>query len=168
LLGRFIFRAPGSLDPGTDLFNVTVTPADVGRTFRATPATDPRFNEAAQALTNGADDFFDHGLKFDDGFWGLQSELESEVFHRQADARPDLIGFSLTALAFRFDRLSVIVEPGNTGRLVDYAGLLTFEGTANNAPVPEPGTLLLFASGAAAISRRAWKRRACNVETRVD
>ncbi|MDQ3213712.1 MAG: PEP-CTERM sorting domain-containing protein [Acidobacteriota bacterium] len=44
-------------------------------------------------------------------------------------------------------------------------GLLTrFEGTA---PVPEPGTLLLFATGGAAIVRRAWKGKALSQDARV-
>jgi hypothetical protein len=45
-------------------------------------------------------------------------------------------------------------------------GLLTrFEGTT---PVPEPGTLLFFATGAVAIGRRAWKRQARSADTHVD
>ena len=34
-------------------------------------------------------------------------------------------------------------------------------------PVPEPATFLLFATGAAAIGRRAWKRKQCNLDRPV-
>jgi len=36
---------------------------------------------------------------------------------------------------------------------------LFVQGPAQPAPVPEPATILLFGTGAAAISRSAWKRR---------
>jgi PEP-CTERM motif-containing protein len=42
---------------------------------------------------------------------------------------------------------------------------LSYGGTS---PVPEPGTLLLFATGAAAMGRRAWKRKAGSADTRFD
>jgi PEP-CTERM motif len=42
---------------------------------------------------------------------------------------------------------------------------LSYGGTS---PVPEPGTLLLLATGAAAMGRRAWKRKAGSADTRFE
>jgi len=159
LVGRFTFEASAPESrPQNTLFNAPVTSADVGRTFRASAATDPAFAVAAEILANGRDSFVTHAVAFDDGFGSAVSLLESQLFRGRPTEAPDLVGFSLTAMIFRLDRLSV-VEVQNQGRSVEYAGLLTFEGTAENgAPVPEPATVLLFATGAAAIGRRAWKR----------
>jgi hypothetical protein len=52
LVGLFFFEVSTESAGPVRLFEVPVTPADVGRTFRVTPATDPDFRAAAAALTN--------------------------------------------------------------------------------------------------------------------
>lgn len=94
LVGRFSFEGPAPEDRAQNtLFNAPVTSADVGRTFRASAATDPAFAVAAEILTNGRDSFVAHALAFDDGYGGSVSLLESELFRRRATEVPDLVRF---------------------------------------------------------------------------
>jgi hypothetical protein len=51
-------------------------------------------------------------------------------------------------------------DPDFVLELAEYQGYATFAGqVAMPQPVPEPGTLLLFITGASALGRSAWKRR---------
>jgi hypothetical protein len=157
LVGTFFFEVATS--PGTfvRLFEVPVTSADVGTTFRATAATDPDFNAAAASLTNGIDAFHGYGLQFADGFWGTLSVTEGQLFHDGGVGfpapNPDLKGFTLTRISARLDTLHVSATP--TTRDVSFTGVLSFEGFVN-PPVPEPSTLLLVGMPLAfAASRRA-------------
>jgi hypothetical protein len=150
--GVFWVAMPLGPDPGPleRLFNVPLTPDDVGRTFRATAETDPAFAGVAARLTNGGNDFLSHALTFPDGLFITSSILESSLFH-PGGGPPDFAGSTITALTFRLTHLSVDADPGR--RDLRYEGLLSVEGLSAD-PVPEPSTLLLLGTGAAAIARR--------------
>jgi hypothetical protein len=161
--------APGDVDPtatgvfyvampvGPDvplserLFNVPLTPADVGRTFRATAQSDPGFAGVAARLTNDVNDFVSHALTFPDGMFITSFLLESSLFLQPAGGPPDLTGSTITALTFQLTHLNVNAD--TESRNLRYLGILSVEGVP--APViPEPSTVLLMGIGAAAIVRR--------------
>jgi hypothetical protein len=107
--------------------------------------------------------------------WGLDiwaydadapSELNAETFLMLLDSSggpPETAGWS----GFRFINWSCVgiadyeecFQAGNLrSRWLEYRGTATFQDIEQTPePVPEPATLLLFASGAAAIGRRVWK-----------
>jgi hypothetical protein len=154
LIGSFFFEVSTPNSGRARLFEVPVTPADVGRTFRVTSATDADFAVAAAALTDGIDAFHGYGLEFADGHWGTRSVTEGELFHDRLsfpDPDPDLLGFTLTGITARLDEL--IVDADSRSRFAAFSGELTFEGFAD-ATVPEPGTLTLLGTAIALGARR--------------
>jgi hypothetical protein len=157
LLGRFFLEVPFAFDRGvrTLLFNVTLTPADVGRTFRATAGTDSGFSAAAAVLTNGVNDFIGYGLEFDDGVFSTGSQSERGLFTRLIGP-PDFQSSVITAVTFRLDRLQVSAD--SDSRAVDFIGRLAVEGISGAAPIPEPSTILLLGTAAALAARRARAR----------
>jgi hypothetical protein len=158
LQGRFFW---GYEPFGPGLFGVILTADDIGRTFRATAETDPEFASVAARLTNGVDEDTHNSLRFADGQWGAYNDIESYLFG--TSSAPDFPGATITAITFRLERFHLIDGPS----LRDYhaSGILTVEGIPAEgppngpAPVPEPATLGLFATGAAAMFARSRVRR---------
>ena len=157
LLGRFFLEVPFMFDqlPRTLLFNVTLTPADVGRTFRATAATDSAFSAATAILTNGVNNFIGYGLEFDDGAFTTGVQTEDVLFSRPI-GRPDFQSSEITAVTFRLDQLQVTADSDSRG--IDFIGRLAVEGISGAAPIPEPSTIFLLGTAAAMAARRARAR----------
>ena len=136
------------------LFNVQLTPEDVGRAFRETSGS--AFDLAVAGLTNTRNDLVKHALTFPDGVFITHSVLENGLF-RVSGGPPDLSGTVITALTFRLTDLVVNTDSGS--REVRYAGDFMVEGLAPD-PIPEPSTLLLMGTGAAVMLRRVRRRGA--------
>jgi hypothetical protein len=143
-----------AMSPSSRLFNVPLTPADVGRTFRTTAASGPAFAGMAARLTNGVNDDISHALAFQDGLFSENFILESSLFLRSGP--PDFVGSTITALTFELTRLNV--DADTDSREIQYRGIFSVEGTSP-APIPEPSTLLLMGTGAAVIMRRVRGNR---------
>lgn len=137
----------------TRLFNVTLTPDDIGRTLRETAG--PAFDLAAARLTNTENDMLKHALTFPDDRFITASLFESSLFLTSVGGPPDLTGFAITALTFRLTDL--LVTDDDDSREVRYSGVVSVEGLAAD-PVPEPSTLFLIGTGAAVMMRRARRR----------
>jgi hypothetical protein len=132
----------------TRLFNVPLTPDDIGRMFRETGST--AFDLAVSKLTNTVNDMLEHSLTFPDGGFITHSLLENGLF-RVSVGPPDLTGATITGLTFRLTDLRVTDDEDS--REVLYEGVFAVEGLAAD-PVPEPSTLLLIGTGAALLLRR--------------
>jgi hypothetical protein len=158
---EFPWTSFGALGP--ELFKMTVTSADVGRPFRVSADTDPNFATAVAVLTNGIDDYIGVGFRFADGFVLHGSMKELGMFGRRpGTGAPDFSGFTITALTLRFNDFELLEFPSNgfsAGRGVRVDGLLSVEGFADTAPVPEPATLTLLGAGLAGVALRARRRR---------
>jgi hypothetical protein len=94
------------------------------------------------------------------GFDFLFAEMDFRLAGRTGVKLPataaELIS-SFSSGHFTLTALKTGAPPGSGATHV-LGGLVRLVDSSN--PIPEPGTLLLFATAAAAISRRAWKRRA--------
>jgi hypothetical protein len=159
LQGVFMFSAERSFDPfESTVFNVTLTEAAVGTTFRASRQTDAAFDALARTMSNGIDDQLQHSLFFDDTVYSRAIAFESDFLQGFPRVGPDLLGsFMLTDITFRLDEFFVAAT--RDSRAVTYRGVMTFEGVPETAPVPEPATFALLATGAAALGGQAWRRR---------
>ena len=107
--------------------------------------------------------------RFFSGGRDYEQEIRIESFALGLTSPPDLNPYSLAERAgtpgdefnlfFHFAKYS-IEDPDLVLELAEYRGFATFAGeVATPQPVPEPGTILLFVTGASAIGRSAWKRR---------
>ena len=163
LPGVFFWGFP---DVGADLFGVELTADDVGRTFRSTAESDPRFASAAAMLTNGVTDRVQFSLRFADGAWGGEDDFEGLPPTFTMIPRP---GDMITAISFRLDAFlrEEGIDAGVPFRRWQYNGVVSIEGIRPGGtpgpspdPVPEPGTIALVATGLglAGLRSRAWRR----------
>jgi hypothetical protein len=146
LTGEWFVAIPGlALTPTPELFNLPLTEADVGRTFRVTAASDPDFASAAATLVNARADDVKVGLRFADGLWvpNFFSELSFGV-------RPDFAGSTITAMTFQLHGLDVTENAATNSRGVRLHFTLAVEGMPGTAATPEPASMLLMATGIAA------------------
>jgi hypothetical protein len=156
LSGTFFLEFPWQpYVEGAELFNVPLTPADIGRTFRATAESDPDFDDAVAVLTNGVDDYIGMGLRESGQVWPIIVYSETGLLGRPfGGMHPDLKGTAIDALTLRFvklERLETYDVPA-----YNWTGELGVEGAP--VPTPEPATAVLLLSGCCGLISR---RRRC-------
>lgn len=158
LSGTFFLEFPWQpYVQGAELFNVALTPADIGHTFRATAESDPDFDDAVAVLTNGVDDYIGMGLREAAEVWPIFVYSETGLLGRPfGGMHPDLKGTVIGALTLRFvklERLETSDVPA-----YNWTGELAIEGAP--VPTPEPATaILLLSGGCGLISRRRFAKR---------
>ncbi len=165
---------PSSSAPATNapLFEgTTITPADVGRTFSATPTTDHNFNDFVAFLTDGSPDkvtiTFGSGSL---GRAGLFATKSGALF----GGHPDLNGNTINSISLRINSFTLDrpgINPNGDGIWTDYSfnGTVTVDGQPVAAPpltpVPEPisafGPLAFGALVAVSRRHQLKKRTAC-------
>jgi hypothetical protein len=92
----------------------------------------------------------------DDFFTGPASRNPDGAVHAQASLWAGTPSIPTTGVLVAFEDLF----GAGDGDFNDFQFVVGNVRLADTSPVPEPTTLLLFATGAAAISRRTWKRSA--------
>jgi hypothetical protein len=92
----------------------------------------------------------------DDFFTGPASRNPDGAVHAQASLWAGTPSIPTTGVLVGFEDLF----GGGDSDFNDFQFVVGNVRLADTSPVPEPTTLLLFATGAAAISRRTWKRKA--------
>ena len=115
--------------------------------------TEPMFYRFTGTVSGVGDDVVGSGgfarvaLLGPDFSWELDSDFSAApVLSRSGLLSPGDYSFNALALSFAFAG--------------SQSSAFTFQfGLSDQAPVPEPATLLLFATGAAFVGRRAWRRR---------
>jgi len=114
--------------------------------------TEPMFYRFTGTVSGVSDDSGSGGfalvaLHGPDFSWVLDSDGQAApVLSRSGLLSPGDYAFRALALSFAFD--------GSQSSAFNFQF-----GLSDKAPVPEPATLLLFATGAAFVGRRAWRRR---------
>ena len=129
---------------------LTLSVADVGKTFVISQAEDPDYNTVVGFLTNGRSDLISYELSFENfGPIAMGTEASESIFFSPLPAASngvDFEGFHLDSINLRID--SVTIDSSSfsiqTTILVDPIN-----------PVPEPGSSALMMLGAAGI----WLRR---------
>jgi len=133
-----------------EFLSTPVTAASVGQTFRTDAASGSAFAEARSILTNGLRDFLNAGVRFPDDAWVESDYFETDLVQRPFDSpNPDLRGFAISGVAVTLTRY--LLTETRTTRELDWQATLAVEGTA---ATPEPGSLLLLASGLAGLAAR--------------
>lgn len=140
---RIAFGPNGDFSTGPALFDdVSITTADIGRGFVATPANDPDFPEIARQLTNGtASDyvFVVTGLRS----FGAAGAKQTESYWASNNSAPaDFQGAQLTAIELYINNVGFVSpgsNPNGNGIWTDFwiDRKVRFYGT-----VPEPATSL--------------------------
>jgi hypothetical protein len=135
-----------------------ITGANVGSTFVANAGNDPQFAEIARKLTNGLPSYAEYlvGVAPRSG-GGIGYGSEAALFQLGPKAI-DFRGATITALTLRVVSFGPSAQfPGWTelGTRLSVLG----EGTFDPAPVPEPATLTLLATGAFGVYSAARRRR---------
>lgn len=150
---RFVFNIGGSLldgIPGGTVFDLLLSPADVGKSFVVSSGAE--FEEAVAFLTNGINDeisydFAGNGLAWTEGgfFYGdYTGALGSDL----AGSHIDNITLYINHLTFS--------EPRPGWRDHTFNGIVTINGTP---PIPEPETSALMMAGLAGMGIVLRKRR---------
>jgi len=91
----------------------------------------------------------------DDFFTGPASRNPDGVLHARASIWAHTPSIPTSGVLVGFEDLF----GGGDGDFNDFQFVVANAKLVDASPVPEPSTLLLFATGAAAFGRRAWKRR---------
>ena len=141
---------------GVTLFGGSkVTPADVGRVFEATAASEPNFPTAVQRLTDSLNEYVRLDLtERASGRAEKRGWQERGFFTGIATAdSPDLAGSLITALRLRVDGFTLI--PAGAGATLAAAGPpMNLSLTFSVMGVPEPTALGLGPAGLAAFAAR--------------
>ena len=133
--------APSSSAPATTapLFvGTSITPADVGRTFTATEASDPNFNDFAALLTNGK--LNKVTLAFCTGTLG-NSDLSLTKVGDSFGQNVSLFGSTIDSISLKIDSLTLDtpgIDVNGTGAWTDYSFVGTAVIEGEPIPVPEP------------------------------
>lgn len=147
--------------PLVTVFQVIVSPADVGRTF--TLSFGPQFETAAQFLTDGKNEPVGYFTSFVGNDLSGDVGPESVVFFGvgPGEGRADFAGFVITSLELRIDEL-IINSPGTNpngdGWWTDVIARTTLTVNGQAAAVPEPATLCLMGLGLAGMYARRRSR----------
>src|SRR5262245_11885791 len=136
-----------------------LTPASSGSTFTVTSANDDDFAEVVRQMTNGRGNWIESMFGATPGTGGGSGFIgEWAMFNL---ATPDFKGWTISAITLHVDQLG-ISHPATMPNWTDMSlrGTLSVLGTGSfdAATVPEPGTMLLLATGALGLVRA--RRRA--------
>ena len=136
----------GGDDPTAPIFDdLVLTEDDVGRTFVATSANYPAFNEVVARLTDGVEDVFQMMFWHPNGAFG-DGGWEPTIFEDVSLNGIDLGGYDIVAIMMTVDVLSFESpgeDPNGDGMWTDFTTDLTFDFVL----VPEPATLSFLALG---------------------
>ncbi|MCG3177980.1 MAG: hypothetical protein BIFFINMI_00303 [Phycisphaerae bacterium] len=151
------FSDPAVYDPHVLFEGLVVTAADIGRTFTATAATDPDFDEVVALLTNGqADDMTLWQLEVQGGFLpGGGHGVVGSDFDFAGLYGTDFQGMTIESISITIENLTY-TTPGDLGGTDSTLGV-----TVKINVVPEPASLGLFMLGATVLAamRRKGSRR---------
>jgi hypothetical protein len=134
--------------------SVALTPADAGTTITATANNEDDFAEVALQMTNGRGNWTEYMFgPLPGSGGGAGAKSEGVIFNL---ATPDFKGWTISAISLRIDQL-MISHPADMPNWTNMSlrGTLSVLGTGSfdPAPVPEPGTMLLLATGALGLVR---------------
>jgi hypothetical protein len=151
-----------------DLFSIfkgtIITPADVGRTFTATQATDSEFNDFVSLLTNGINNFVDINYKEINGFAG-GGVGTSENFFINDPTKIDFFGNTIDSINLQINSFSITrsISDGFISSSFSAVTTLSINGQPStiSKPVPESSSALsILAFGALGVGVMR-KRRCC-------